>query len=129
MEILQIEVVIYFLKDYKLKLCSTFWILKNEVCVESFSKIDFMDDTLSHVLVRLDNKKFKWDYRGLSYNPSITYNHVAPGLVTMVDETRIGKMRLVLTRLKRGWRTCNTDPSYSVSQRRMIRDLGELKPF
>ena len=83
-----------------------------------------------------------WNRIRLSRNPSITLDDVVahPGepwnwfhlssnprmLITKADEARIGKTRLIITRLQRRWRACITDPSHPVCRRRLTREWDEL---
>ena len=68
-----------------------------------------------------------WSWAALSQNQSITFDDVAAHmgefwnmealssnprmLVTKAEEARIGKTRLMVARIQRRWRACNTDPS------------------
>ena len=47
-------------------------------------------------------------------------------LVTKEDESRIGLIRLLVTRYQRRWRACNADPSHAFCQRRLKREWREL---
>ena len=47
-------------------------------------------------------------------------------LVTKAEEARIGKTRLLVTRLQRRWRACVSDPSHPVCRRRLMREWSDM---
>ena len=83
-----------------------------------------------------------WDWHRISQNPDITLEVVMSHpdkpwnwlfmsknprmLVTKAEEVRIGKTRLLVTRLQRRWRACVSDPSHPVCRRRLNRELSDM---
>ena len=85
-----------------------------------------------------------WNWYMLSSNPNITLDIVQqnqdnpwdwyclssnPNIFKLSDENIITHIRhyIASNRIKRFWKTCNSDPNYSVCRKRLLREYNSLK--